>query len=140
MNALNGCIAGLADRQSSGEVATGRIGSNYDSNSQSTGGTYTCKSVPFAGRTSVLKSEETISKLPINSAAMHPRHIPAIVKERRPHEVSQEVMLYFCELTEACVGASESRRHEALENAAVDTGLQPILPHLVIFITEGVSY
>lgn len=47
-------------------------------------------------------------------------------------------MLYFRELTEACVGANENRRHEALDNAAQDTGLQPLLPYLVTFITEGV--
>ncbi|CAH8604008.1 unnamed protein product [Dicrocoelium dendriticum] len=47
-------------------------------------------------------------------------------------------MIYFRELTEACVGASENRRHEALDNATLDPGLQPILPHLVTFIAEGV--
>ncbi|VDN31616.1 unnamed protein product [Dibothriocephalus latus] len=47
--------------------------------------------------------------------------------------------LYFRELTEACVGANENRRHEALDNAAQDTGLQPLLPYLVTFIAEGVS-
>ncbi|VDQ08674.1 unnamed protein product [Trichobilharzia regenti] len=58
---------------------------------------------------------------------------------RRPHEISQEVMIYFREITEACVGANETRRHEALENATLDPGLQPLLPHLMTFITEGVS-
>lgn len=49
-------------------------------------------------------------------------------------------MLYFRELTEACVGANENRRHEALDNAAQDTGLQPLLPYLITFITEGVRF
>ncbi|TPP61888.1 Transcription initiation factor TFIID subunit 6 [Fasciola gigantica] len=62
------------------------------------------------------------------------------IQPRRPHEVSQEVMIYFRELTEACVGANENRRHEALDNATLDPGLQPILPHLVTFITEGVGF
>ncbi len=48
-------------------------------------------------------------------------------------------MLYFRELTEACVGSNETRRHEALENATQDTGLQPLLPYLITFVTEGVS-
>ncbi|VDP86598.1 unnamed protein product, partial [Echinostoma caproni] len=68
----------------------------------------------------------------------HPRSVTALSVTRRPHEVSQEVMIYFRELTEACVGANENRRHEALDNATLDPGLQPILPHLVTFITEGV--
>ncbi|TGZ46604.1 hypothetical protein CRM22_011106 [Opisthorchis felineus] len=72
------------------------------------------------------------------SGVPHPRTISSISVERRPHEVSQEVMIYFRELTEACVGACEKRRHEALDNATLDPGLQPILPYLVTFITEGV--
>ncbi|CAH8680438.1 unnamed protein product [Schistosoma rodhaini] len=68
----------------------------------------------------------------------HPRKVLAVSVERRPHEISQEVMIYFRELTEACVGANETRRHEALDNATLDPGLQPILPHLMTFITEGV--
>ena len=48
-------------------------------------------------------------------------------------------MLYFRELTEACVGANEIRRRDALENAALDTGLQPLVPYLVTFIAEGVG-
>ncbi|VDP64625.1 unnamed protein product [Schistosoma curassoni] len=68
----------------------------------------------------------------------HPRKVLAVSVERRSHEISQEVMIYFRELTEACVGANETRRHEALDNATLDPGLQPILPHLMTFITEGV--
>ncbi|VDK23400.1 unnamed protein product [Taenia asiatica] len=58
--------------------------------------------------------------------------------QRRPQEVSQELMLYFRELTEACVGANEIRRRDALENATLDTGLQPLVPYLVTFIAEGI--
>ncbi|VDP30147.1 unnamed protein product [Schistosoma margrebowiei] len=71
-------------------------------------------------------------------SASHPRKVLAVSVERRSHEISQEVMIYFRELTEACVGANETRRHEALDNATLDPGLQPILPHLMTFITEGV--
>ncbi|VDD81613.1 unnamed protein product [Mesocestoides corti] len=68
----------------------------------------------------------------------HLRAMQALHVERRPHEISQELMLFFREITEGCVGANEARRHDALENAALDTGLQPLLPYLVNFITEGV--
>ncbi|KAH8867980.1 Transcription initiation factor TFIID subunit 6 isoform 1 [Schistosoma japonicum] len=78
---------------------------------------------------------DTLSSL---SASSHPRKVLAVSVERRCHEISQEVMIYFRELTEACVGANETRRHEALDNATLDPGLQPILPHLMTFITEGV--
>ncbi|KAH8867979.1 Transcription initiation factor TFIID subunit 6 [Schistosoma japonicum] len=77
---------------------------------------------------------DTLSSL---SASSHPRKVLAVSVERRCHEISQEVMIYFRELTEACVGANETRRHEALDNATLDPGLQPILPHLMTFITEG---
>ncbi|KAK4474992.1 hypothetical protein MN116_002092 [Schistosoma mekongi] len=74
----------------------------------------------------------------LSAASSHPRKVLAVSIERRSHEISQEVMIYFRELTEACVGANETRRHEALDNATLDPGLQPILPHLMTFITEGV--
>ncbi|KAH9280189.1 Transcription initiation factor TFIID subunit 6 [Echinococcus granulosus] len=70
--------------------------------------------------------------------ASHPRVMQALHVERRPQEVSQELMLYFRELTEACVGANEIRRRDALENATLDTGLQPLVPYLVTFIAEGI--
>ncbi|CAH8866737.1 unnamed protein product [Trichobilharzia szidati] len=73
-----------------------------------------------------------------STSPSHPRKVLALSVERRPHEISQEVMIYFREITEACVGANETRRHEALENATLDPGLQPLLPHLMTFITEGV--
>ncbi|CAH8875169.1 unnamed protein product [Trichobilharzia szidati] len=73
-----------------------------------------------------------------STSSSHPRKVLALSVERRPHEISQEVMIYFREITEACVGANETRRHEALENATLDPGLQPLLPHLMTFITEGV--
>ncbi|CAH8596568.1 unnamed protein product [Schistosoma turkestanicum] len=77
-------------------------------------------------------------KFDLLSSNSHPRKVLAVSVERRSHEISQEVMIYFRELTEACVGANETRRHEALDNATLDPGLQPILPHLMTFITEGV--
>lgn len=50
------------------------------------------------------------------------------------------MMGFYRELTEGIVGANESRRKDALENAMVDTGIQPLVPLLVTFITEGVSF
>ncbi|CAH8650265.1 unnamed protein product [Heterobilharzia americana] len=87
-------------------------------------------------RTSLHNSQEKLDST--SSSSSHPRKVLAVSVERRPHEISQEVMIYFRELTEACVGANETRRHEALDNATLDPGLQPILPHLMTFITEGV--
>ncbi|CAH8668048.1 unnamed protein product [Heterobilharzia americana] len=87
-------------------------------------------------RTSLHNSQEKLDST--SSSLSHPRKVLAVSVERRPHEISQEVMIYFRELTEACVGANETRRHEALDNATLDPGLQPILPHLMTFITEGV--
>ncbi|KAL3318813.1 Transcription initiation factor TFIID subunit 6 [Cichlidogyrus casuarinus] len=81
------------------------------------------------------KTQPTIDK---SNKLMHPRSMQTILKNRQAHEVSQEMMVYFRELTEACVGASEQRRSEAFENVTLDTGLQSLLPHLVTFITEGV--
>ncbi|VDM34596.1 unnamed protein product, partial [Hydatigera taeniaeformis] len=75
----------------------------------------------------------------VDDRASHPRVMQALHVERRPQEVSQELMLYFRELTEACVGANEVRRRDALENATLDTGLQPLVPYLVTFIAEGVG-
>ncbi|KAL7058657.1 hypothetical protein AAHC03_013722 [Spirometra sp. Aus1] len=90
--------------------------------------------------TAASSSTETASKSKdvIPGSLSHPRVMQAAIVEKRPHEISQELMLYFRELTEACVGANENRRHEALDNAAQDTGLQPLLPYLVTFIAEGV--
>ncbi|CAL8103027.1 unnamed protein product [Calicophoron daubneyi] len=85
-----------------------------------------------------LTGKEKADSANVLNSLSHPRTVSAISVDRRLHEVSQEVMIYFRELTEACVGASENRRHEALDNATLDPGLQPILPHLVTFITEGV--
>nr|CDS29763.1 transcription initiation factor tfiid subunit 6 [Hymenolepis microstoma] len=64
--------------------------------------------------------------------------LDALHIDRYPSEISLEMMGFFRELTEGIVGANESRRKDALENALVDTGIQPLVPHLIAFITEGV--
>lgn len=45
--------------------------------------------------------------------------------------------MYFKEVSEACVCADEARRKEALASLSFDPGLQPLVPRLVAFISEG---
>lgn len=54
------------------------------------------------------------------------------------HEVPLELQVFYKELTEACVGASEERRTEALGSLASDPALHLLLPRLTTFIAEGV--
>lgn len=61
------------------------------------------------------------------------------VKQLATHELSVEQQLYYKEITEACVGADESRRAEALQSLASDPGLHQMLPRLCTFIAEGVK-
>ncbi len=55
------------------------------------------------------------------------------------HELSTEQQLYYREITEACVGADETRRQEALTSLATDTGMHQMLPRFSTFISEGVK-
>ncbi len=55
------------------------------------------------------------------------------------HELSVEQQLYYKEITEACVGSSETRRAEALQSLASDPGLYQMLPRFSAFISEGVK-
>lgn len=61
------------------------------------------------------------------------------VKQLATHELSVEQQLYYKEITEACVGADESRRGEALQSLACDPGLYEMLPRMCTFIAEGVK-
>ncbi|KAM7542549.1 hypothetical protein Aperf_G00000019532 [Anoplocephala perfoliata] len=104
-------------------------------------GTQTHKSIAPSQPSSAKNIDVTQSSLDEKVPGGHAsrtRYVEALHVERFPQEVSQELMGYFRELTEACVGANESRRKDALENAATDTGLQPLVPFLVNYIKEGV--
>lgn len=61
------------------------------------------------------------------------------VKQLATHELSVEQQLYYKEITEACVGSDESKRHEALQSLTYDSGLHQMLPRLTTFIAEGVK-
>ncbi|XP_022919113.2 transcription initiation factor TFIID subunit 6 isoform X1 [Onthophagus taurus] len=60
------------------------------------------------------------------------------IKQLATHELSVEQQLYYKEITEACVGADEGRRAEALQSLASDPGLHEMLPRMCTFIIEGV--
>lgn len=55
------------------------------------------------------------------------------------HELSVEQQLYYKEITEACVGADEPRRQQALQSLVSDPGLHQMLPRFSTFISEGVK-
>ncbi|XP_070538819.1 transcription initiation factor TFIID subunit 6-like isoform X2 [Ptychodera flava] len=61
------------------------------------------------------------------------------VKSLVTHELSVEQQLYYKEITEACVGACESRRSEALQSLSSDPGLYQMMPRFSTFIAEGVK-
>ncbi|XP_013408910.1 transcription initiation factor TFIID subunit 6 isoform X2 [Lingula anatina] len=61
------------------------------------------------------------------------------MKQHATHELSVEQQLYYKEITEACVGADETRRSEALTSLATDPGLHQMLPRFSAFISEGVK-
>ncbi|XP_033220472.1 transcription initiation factor TFIID subunit 6-like isoform X2 [Belonocnema kinseyi] len=60
------------------------------------------------------------------------------VKQLATHELSVEQQLYYKEITEACVGADEGRRAEALQSLSADPGLHEMLARMCTFIAEGV--
>lgn len=89
------------------------------------------------------KVKSTIDKLP-KPAAEKPRHRHKAVdlvkvKDLSTHELSVEQQLYYKEITEACVGADEGRRSEALQSLSSDPGLHQMLPRFSTFISEGVK-
>lgn len=61
------------------------------------------------------------------------------MKEQAMHDLSLEQQLFLKEVTEACVGNSETKRAEALNSLVTDTGLSQLLPRLCTFISEGVK-
>lgn len=68
------------------------------------------------------------------------KHIETVrVKQLATHELSVEQQLYYKEITEACVGSVEPRRHQALQSLSYDPGLHQMLPRLCTFISEGVK-
>lgn len=68
------------------------------------------------------------------------KHVETVqVKQMATHELSVEQQLYFKEITEACIGPIEQRRHYALNSLAHDPGLHQMLPRLCLFISEGVK-
>ena len=55
------------------------------------------------------------------------------------HSLSLEQQLYYKEMTEACIGGSDTKRQEALVNLSTDTGLYQLLPYFSNFIAEGIK-
>jgi transcription initiation factor TFIID subunit 6 len=66
-------------------------------------------------------------------------HETVHVKQLATYELSVEQQFYFKEITEACVGADEGRRAEALQSLECDPGIHEMLPRMCTFITEGVK-
>ncbi|XP_041483509.1 transcription initiation factor TFIID subunit 6-like [Lytechinus variegatus] len=64
---------------------------------------------------------------------------PVKLKGVLVHELSVEQQLYYKEITEACVGSSETKRAEALHSLASDPGLYQVVPRFSMFIAEGVK-
>lgn len=61
------------------------------------------------------------------------------LKPLHSHSLSLEQQLYYKELTDACIGMSDSKRQEAYTSLCTDPGLYQLLPHLTSFITEGIK-
>lgn len=66
-------------------------------------------------------------------------HETVNLKQLATHELSVEQQFYYKEITEACVGADEGRRAEALQSLACDPGIHEMLPRMCTFIAEGVK-
>ena len=60
------------------------------------------------------------------------------LKPLQAHALSLEQQLYYKEISDACVGVSDSKRLEALASLASDPGLYQLLPQFSSFITEGI--
>ena len=61
------------------------------------------------------------------------------LKPLQAHTLSLEQQLYYKELTDTCVGVSDSKRQEALSSLSCDPGLYQLLPQLICFINEGIK-
>ena len=60
------------------------------------------------------------------------------LKPLQAHALSLEQQLYYKEISDACVGISDSKRVEALASLSSDPGLYQLLPQFSNFITEGI--
>ena len=60
------------------------------------------------------------------------------LKPLQAHALSLEQQLYYKEISDACVGMSDSKRIEALASLSSDPGLYQLLPQFSSFITEGI--
>lgn len=63
---------------------------------------------------------------------------PKLKQVQVTHSLSLEQQLYYKEMTEACIGGSDTKRQEALVNLSSDTGLYQLLPYFSNFIAEGI--
>lgn len=69
-----------------------------------------------------------------NAPSSAPPSLPCLA-----HELSVEQQLYFQMLTETCFNGSEEQRTSAFRSLSSDAALQPLLPRLVLFITQGIQ-
>ena len=60
------------------------------------------------------------------------------LKPLQAHALSLEQQLYYKEISDACVGISDTKRIEALASLSSDPGLYQLLPQFSSFITEGI--
>lgn len=60
------------------------------------------------------------------------------LKPLQAHALSLEQQLYYKEISDACVGISDSKRIEALASLSSDPGLYQLLPQFSSFVTEGI--
>ena len=60
------------------------------------------------------------------------------LKPLQAHALSLEQQLYYKEISDACVGISDTKRMEALGSLSSDPGLYQLLPQFSSFITEGI--
>ena len=61
------------------------------------------------------------------------------LKPLQAHALSLEQQLYYKEISDACVGISDSKRQEALSSLSSDPGLYQLLPQFSTYITEGIK-
>lgn len=61
------------------------------------------------------------------------------LKSLQPHLLTMEQQLYYKELTDACVGLSDSKRQEGLMSLSTDPSVYQLLPQLITFMTEGIK-
>lgn len=62
------------------------------------------------------------------------------LKHLQAHALSTEQQIYFREITDACIGASDAKLQEALVSLSSDSGLYQLLPQFVSFVCEGIKF